>query len=240
MKASVSYNVPLIPQNFQECVQASATQLLQYFGKKISIENVRAEVPVYISKAGEPLGTSLGHIAAYFVKKGLHPTLHTADMEIFDRTWVNKSMAKILELLRERRPFVRHHKYDDEAMDTIFDGYSLFLKAGGSITFPQITREYLKKLLAKGPIFAVVHYNYFHSAPKFVLTDEKTDATADAIHGVTSSHAIVVHGYDTTHFFVTDPDVIYGGKKEVTHEHLVSSILLADTEMDSLVLSFQP
>lgn len=239
MKASVSYDVPLIPQNFQECVQASATQLLQYFGKKISIEDVCAEVPVYISKTGEPLGTSLGHIATYLTKKGLHPTLHTADMEIFDRTWINKSSAEILDLLKKRRPFVKHHKYNDEAIDVIFDGYSLFLNAGGMITFPQMTSEYLKKLLVKGPIFAVVHYNYFHSAPKFVLTHEKTSSTADAVRGVTSSHAIVVHGYTTTHFLVTDPDVLYGGKTEVTYEHLVSSIMLAETEMDSLVLSFR-
>ncbi len=240
MKTSVLYNVPFIPQNFQECVQAAATQLLQYFGKKISIEDVRGEVPVYISKIGEPLGTSLGHIAAYFMKKGLHPTLHTADMEIFDRSWANNSSAEIVDLLSKRRPFVKHHKYNDEALDVIFDGYSLFLRTGGGITFPKITSEYLKKLLTKCPIFAVVHYNYFESAPKFILTNEKTSATADAIRGVTSSHAVVVHGYTATHFLVTDPDIEYGGKKEVVYEHLVSSILLAETEMDSLVISFQP
>lgn len=80
---------PIIPakQTIQDCVQANASMLLQHYGIKKSVKEIKTEVPVYVSKDGKPLGSSLGHIAIYFIKLGFKTILHVADIQIFGSSW---------------------------------------------------------------------------------------------------------------------------------------------------------
>lgn len=41
----ISYTVPLVTQGESECVQASASQILAYYGVKKTIEEIKKEVP---------------------------------------------------------------------------------------------------------------------------------------------------------------------------------------------------
>ena len=43
----ISYDVPLLTQNVQDCVQASASQILAYYGINKTIDEIKNEVPVY-------------------------------------------------------------------------------------------------------------------------------------------------------------------------------------------------
>lgn len=55
------YDVPIIRQGLKECTQASAAQLLSYYGLHYglhkTIDEIKKEVPVYIFKEGKPLGS---------------------------------------------------------------------------------------------------------------------------------------------------------------------------------------
>ena len=232
------YDVPLIKQGLQNCVQASAAQILNFYGINKSIKDIQKEVPVYISKNGKPLGTSLGHIAAYFATLGFSVTLHTVDVEIFDQSWGKISQKKLIENLKKRRPFVKHARYDNDALDVIFDGYLSLLKLGGNIKLPLLNKKYIENLLANGPVYAVVSYNFLNSSPKFSL-DKHNKLTEDSIKGEPATHAIVLAGLNEDKFLIVDPDEIYGGKRWISSERLIGSIYLAETDFDCLLITLR-
>ena len=153
MKA-ISYDVPLIKQGASECLQASVCQLLNYLNIPKTIEEIKNEVPVYKSDSGELLGTSIGHIACYLLTFKVRVKMHIVDVEIFDRSWIGLSMDEISKKLNSRKVYIRHHRYDTNAMSYIIDGYRQFISNGGEITFPVIpepstpSRDVLIQILA--------------------------------------------------------------------------------------------
>ena len=163
----ISYDVPLVVQGPEECVQASAAQILAFYGITKNISEIKEEVPMLFSKDGRPLGTSFAHIALYFVELGFHTTMHIADLEIFGRRWANLSRDELLAKLDQRAPHLKHSVYDQEMLDVYFDGYSRFLKAGGEIVLPIITHAYLRSLLEQGPVYASVDYQLLNNVAKY-------------------------------------------------------------------------
>lgn len=81
----IEYHIEAIKQKTSECMQAVATQVVSYFDPSITVEEVLQAVPVYIEN-GEKIGTSPGHLAAYFAQQGYQITTHMFDVELFDRT----------------------------------------------------------------------------------------------------------------------------------------------------------
>jgi len=233
----IQYNVPIIKQGLKECTQASASQLLNYYGLHKTVDEIKKEVPVYISKAGKPLGSSIGHIATYFIKQGFIVTMHVVDLEIFDRSWTNKSSDELIQLLSARRKFIKHHRYDEEAMDLIFDGYITFLKNGGKAVFPIIDQEYIVGLLEKGPIYAIVNWNFLNTFPKGKFNQKNNDFDKDSIEGTPSTHAMIIAGHKDNKFLLADPDKEHGGSRWINSGHLLGSIYLAETDYDSLLIT---
>jgi len=149
-------------QGIQECAQASAVQILEWFGIKKSLEEVKSDVPVYIGKNGKPVGTALGHIASYFLDLGFEVDMHLFDVQIFDPSWQNLSNLEMIQNLFKRRPHVKHGYYDDEIINVIFDGYTQFLKSGGKVKLNFLDTDMLRNQLNDTPLYAVVNYNLFH------------------------------------------------------------------------------
>jgi uncharacterized protein YvpB len=233
------YDVPLIQQGLQECAQASAAQLLNFLGRNKTIDEVKEEVPVYLDKEGQPLGTSIGHIANYFIQQGYKTTIHTTDIQLFDRSWIGKTNEELIELLQQREKYIKHPIYGADVFDVIFDGYISYLKEGGSITFPLIDETYLVKMLEKGPLFAVVSYNFLNSIPKYKYIKDENKYLQDPIQGNPTTHSIVIAGYKDNKFYIVDPDFDFGGKKWVDSGLLIASLYVAETNYDNLIISFE-
>jgi len=233
----ISYSVPLLTQNIQDCVQASASQILSYYGIKKSIAEVKKEVPVYINSEGKPLGSSLGHIASYFLQLGFKVTLHSVDIEIFDRSWKDLDNQAFIRKLKERRKYLKHARYEEEALDLVVDGYIQFLAKEGKINFPVVDQDYLYKLLKEGPIYTILSYNFLNQVSKYKFTEDKP--VQDSIAGSPSTHAVVISGYKQGRFEITDPDYEFGGKKLINPSQIIGAFYLAETDFDPLLVTLE-
>lgn len=236
----ISYNVPLITQGESECVQASASQILAFYGIKKTIEEIKNEVPILRSQDGELIGTSWAHIALYFLELGFDVTFHTTDVVIFDRTWKDLEKEKILAKLEQRQPHLTHAFYTRDVLDLYFDGYSKFLKQGGTIRLPVITNNYLYKLLEKGPIVASVDYQFLNEVSKWSY-DAKTDQwKEDDISGIPLTHAIIISGYHDGAYTIVDPDYRFGGVRTIDCDHLLGAFYLAQFGFDNILITLRP
>ncbi|RJQ24756.1 hypothetical protein C4577_07020 [Candidatus Parcubacteria bacterium] len=234
----ISYDVPLLTQNIQDCVQSSASQILSYYGINKTIDEIRNEVPVYISSDGKPLGSSLGHIATYFIQLGLKTTLHSVDIEIFDRSWKNFDNQAIIQKLKEHRKYLKHARYEESALDLVVSGYVLFLEKGGKIVFPIVDEAYLYQLLQKGPIYTILSYNFLNQVSKYKFVPEGKPIQ-DSIMGTPSTHAVVITGYKQGKFEITDPDYEFGGKKLTEAGLIIGAFYLAETDFDPLLITLE-
>jgi len=234
----ISYDIPLITQNIQDCVQSSASQILSYYGINKTIDEIKKEVPVYINSDGKPLGSSLGHIATYFIQLGLETTLHSVDIEIFDRSWKNLDNQAIIQKLKERRKYLKHARYEESALDLVVSGYVLFLEKGGNIIFPIVDEAYLYKLLQKGPIFTILSYNFLNQVPKYTFIPEGK-SIQDSIMGAPSTHAVVISGYKQGKFEITDPDYEFEGKRLIDAGQIIGAFYLAETDFDPLLITLK-
>lgn len=235
----IHYDVPLIRQGLQQCVQASTAQLLQYYGIKKSIDEIRNEVPIYISSLGVPLGSSLGHIAAYMISQNFDVTIHTVDTELFDQSWKSCGNDELITNLQQRKAFLKHPRYEHDALDAIIDGYTQFLKAGGNVVFPLVDESYLVELLINGPVFCVLNYNFLNTVARGKFDRKSNSFVRDAISGSPSTHAVVISGYEGGSFMITDPDDVYGGVRKISSGHLIGSFYLAETDFDCVLITLK-
>jgi len=233
----INHNVPLLSQDIQDCVQTSASQILSFYGIKKSINDVKKEVPVYINSEGKPLGSSLGHIATYFIQLGFKTTLHSVDVEIFDLSWKDFDNQMLIQSLKKRRKFLRHARYEKEALDLVVDGYTQFLAMGGIITFPIVDLEYLYQLLKKGPIYSVLSYNFLNQVSKYSFSDDKP--FQDSIAGSPSTHVVVISGFRQGKFEITDPDSVFGGKILIDPGQIIGAFYLAETDFDPMLITLE-
>jgi len=233
----ISHKVPLIQQGLQDCVQASASQLLKFYSIEKSLDEIKKEVPVYVSSEGKPLGSSLGHIAKYFLKLGLKVTMHTADIEIFDLSWTALSNSKIVEKLKERRRYVRHSIYGEDEFNVIFDGYISFLENGGMVKIPMVTSRYIYDLLKNGPVYIAVSYQFLNSVSKYSYHKNTIGFKNDDIGGENATHTVVISGYKDGKFTIVDPDKVNGGIKEIDSDRLLGAFYLAQINFDNVLIT---
>jgi hypothetical protein len=233
----IGYKVLLLKQGIQECAQASTASLLNFLGIMKTIEQVKAEVPVYVDAKGKLKGTSIGHMASYLIKLDLKVTLHTVDIQVFDQTWKGLSKVELLNNLKARQASLKHPEYDKEGIAAIIEGYRMFLDAGGKMVMPIIDEEYLYNLLIQGPFLAVVSYNFLNQTSKYAWVEGNDKPIQDPVKGKPSTHMIVVNGYKDHQFQIMDPDYEFGGRRWINSSLLVGSIYLAETDFDSLLIS---
>lgn len=234
----ISYNVPLLKQNVRDCVQTSASQILAYYGISKSIEDIKSEVPVYTTLNGNQLGSSIGHIATYFVRLGFITTIHSVDIELFDRSWKNDTNQFIIENLKNRRIYLKHSRYDESALDLIVNGYTQFLKENGGIIFPIVDESYLYNLLQSGPIYSILSYNFLNQVSKYII-DSEGKCIQDSIEGTPSTHAVIISGYKQGMFEITDPDFEFGGKRLIPTGLLIGAFYLAETDFDPMLITLK-
>ncbi len=234
---TIKYNVNRYEQGLQECTQTNVLQLLHFKGINKSINEVLVAVPIHKDAVGTPLGSSLGHIATYLVDLGFLVTIHTVDVQIFDRTWATYSNEDVVQLLKKRQQSIKHAYYGENEFNVIFDGYIKYLEKNGKIVFPVFSTAYLYNLLKQGPFLATINYEFLNSAAKCSFSEETNSFVDDVINGNPSTHVITVIGYENDSFIIADPDPRYGGIRTIEENLLVGSLYLAETDYDCMIIS---
>ena len=232
----IHYDIEQERQGLQECVQASAIQILSYYGIKKTLADVKKEVPVYVDEFGINRGTSLGHIATYFQELGLRTKLHTVDLIVFDRSWISVTKNELIANLKLRERYVKHGWYDQKLIKVMINGYTSYIKSGGSVLQPVVDVPYILSYLEKGPLYFVVSYNSLNNCSKYDFSKENEQ---DPIKGLPSTHAIVVSGYENGFFEIVDPDFNFGGYRKISASQLIAAYYLAETDTDCLFISIE-
>ncbi len=236
----IAHSVQFVKQGESECVQASAAQILAFYGIRKTIEEIKNEVPPLRSKDGELIGTLWAHIALYFLELGFNVTFHTTDVVIFDRRWKNLSNKELLKKLEQRQPHLTHGFYGREILDAYFDGYTRFIKKGGIVQLPIVTSDYLYGLLKKGPILASVDYQFLNDVSKWSYMAETDRWVEDDIKGIPLTHAIIISGYRDGVYTIVDPDFRYGGVRTIPADHLLGAFYLAQFSFDNMLITLSP
>ncbi len=233
----INHKIAAIKQKPAECMQTSATQLLSFFDPTIKVDDVINEVPVYVEN-GEKIGTSPGHLATYFVQKGYKTTVYIFDVELFDLSWEMTSGSEIIELLKQRQKYIPANSWLAKYHHILVDGWELFVKAGGSFAQPPLTAQLIKDLLIKSPILVMVNSTYLNHQSKQQYDKKKDKFEDDAIKGRSLTHGVTCTGYKDGRFLIVDPDPPEGREQHrwIQSDHLIASIMAAQTESDNLLM----
>lgn len=235
----IQHNVKAIKQNAAECMQTATAQMLSFLEPSVTITvaDVIREVPVY-EENGEKIGTSPGHLASYIARHG-KTTVYTFDVELFDRTWSGLSSEQVVEKLRLRQQYIPSNSWLAKYAHILIDGWDAYAKAGGAFAFEPLSVQLLYKLLEVGPYILMVNSTYLNQSAKQMYHQEKDTFVDNDTQGRSLTHAVTCAGYKDGQFLIVDPDPPKGVDpyRWVAQDHLVASIMSAQTESDNLLIS---
>ncbi len=233
----IEHSVKAIRQRTSECMQTAATQTMSFFDPTIQLADVLREVPLYIDDTGEKIGTSPGHLAAYMAKNSFDTTVYLFDTELFDSSWHGLEAEDIVANLRLRQGHIPANAWLAQYHHILVDGWQLFAAAKGTFAFPNLSSALLRHLLDDGPYIAMVNSTYLNRNAKQHY-DKFVD---DDIGGRSVTHAVTCAGYKDGAFLIVDPDPPTGENQHrwIEQDHLLTSIMCAQTESDNLLITIQ-
>jgi len=166
-----------------------------HFGDPLPLDAVISEV--------EPLptgGTLAVNLARHALRRGYSATIYTYNLDVFDPTWfVPRRREDIASRLRAQAEHKDHGRLR-EATSAYLD----FLALGGRIEHEELSRAFLARVLAQGPVITGLSATYLYSCPREVGHDH---LVADDVRGHPTGHFVVLAGYDEDegHVIVADP-----------------------------------
>jgi len=237
----INHNMDLLIQTkSSNCVQTAVSQLLTFFGKKLSPDVIEKAVPVRFNDEGLPLGTLLPDIGSWLMDtQDLDTTLHVFDAQLIDRSWTGIPRDEIvanLEKLRQTGVTTARTPY----AKILIDSYCSFLDKGGRLDITFCTTQLITSLLKKAPLLAIVNYNYLYNAPRCAYDAVTKEYQPNSIDGKVIGHAIVITGYEDGVFTINDPDCEKGGKNRVERDVLIGAICAEQISSNNFLLSLTP
>lgn len=227
----------LIQTESSNCVQTSVSQLLGFFGKKLSPNAIENAVPVRFDDQGRPLGTLLPDIATWIMKtQDLSAKLHVFDAQLIDRSWVGLPVTKIeanLRTLQQTGVMTARTPY----AKMLVDSYCTFLDQGGQLDITYCTARLITSLLQQAPLIAIVNYNYLYNTPRCSYNKDSKIYEPNSINGKVIGHAVVITGYEDDVFTINDPDWDMGGKNRVERDVLIGAICAEQISSNNFLLS---
>jgi hypothetical protein len=154
-----------------------------YFGDPLPLDAVIGEV--------EPLatgGTLAVNLARHALRRGFSATIYTYNLDMFDPTWFPAKPGELTSLLREQAEHKDHAK-----LRAATSAYLDFLELGGRIEHEELSRGFLARLLAEGPVITGLCATYLYSCKREVGHHE---LVADDVRGHPTGHFVVLAGYD--------------------------------------------
>lgn len=238
MLQSINHPIKAIEQNPAECMQTAATQMLSFFDPSITVKEVIKAVPIYVEN-GEKIGTSPGHLAAYLAQTGFKTTFYMFDVELFDRSWKDLSSEEVVVGLRTRQKHILANSWLAKYHHILVAGFELYVTSGGTFAFPPLSVKLLRDLLDNAPYLLMVNSTYLNQEPKQRYNQETDTFEPDAIAGRSLTHAVTCSGYKNHQFLIVDPDPPKGSEpyRWIAEDHLVASIMAAQTESDNFLIT---
>lgn len=236
----IQYPLKAIKQNAAECMQTATAQMLAFFEPSITVQEVIKAVPVYVEK-GEKIGTSPGHLAAYLAQQGYKTTMHIFDVEFFDRSWKDFNPEEVLAGLHKRQKYIPNNSWLIKYHHILVDGFKLYVQSGGTFSFPPLSIKLLRELLDTGPYLLMVNSTYFNQEAKLRYNQKADTFEPNPTEGRLLTHAVTCAGYKDGQFLIVNPDP----PKNIDHhrwivqDHLVASIMAAQTESDNFLITIE-
>jgi len=237
---SIKHNITLQQQSSSSnCVQTSTSMFLNFYDINVSPDEIEAAVPVRTNADGKPMGTLFADIGAWLRQtKNINTTMHVFDVQVIDRSWnkltQNELLNKVLEM-QTKGVSTAQTIYTP----LLIDAYAQFLKSGGQIEITKCTNKLLQTLLSKGPILAIVSYNYIYDYPRSSYNPEISNYEPDSINGKAIEHAIVITGYSDGDYYYNDPDSEMGGQHIVKDDVLIGAICTAQLNSNNYLLTIE-
>jgi uncharacterized protein YvpB len=236
----IKHDIPLKTQSSSSnCVQTSTSQFLSFYKIDESADNIEAAVPVRVSSEGKPMGTLFADIGTWLKKtQNVLATMHVFDTQIIDRSWGSLSQQ---ELLAEVKIMQKHGVATAKTpyAPLLIDAYASFLESGGTISISKCTNTLLQSLLSKGPILAIISFNYMYDYPRASYNPDIKNYEANSIDGKAIEHAIVITGYSDGNYYYNDPDSEKGGKHTVKDDILIGAICTAQLNSDNYLMTIE-
>lgn len=238
MSMTAHHDIPLkIQTSSSNCVQTSVSQFLTFYGLEITPEEIENAVPVRIDITSKPIGTLYPDIGTWLLKKyELNVKIHTFDIQIIDRTWAGLSQPELLEKLQEARTKGISTALTPYA-PLLIEAYTSYLEAGGMISVAKCTNQLLQNLLSKGPILAIVSFNYLYDYPRSKYNIEARQYAPDAFEGKVIEHSIVLTGFEDGKYYYNDPDNEKGGQHKINDDLLIGAICTAQINSSNYLMS---
>jgi hypothetical protein len=237
---AVKHDIPLRQQSTSSnCVQTSTSMFLGFYEIDISPEDIEKDIPVRKNREGKPMGTLLADIGTWFIKSyNLKVKMHVFDAQIIDRSWFSLSQPELLTKMKV---------VQEEGISTAFspltsiliDAYVNFLESGGLVDITKCTNKLLQGLLDKGPVIAIISFNYMYDYPRLSYDESIKNYVPDIIDGKVVEHAIVLTGYEDGTYFYNDPDAEKGGQHQVDADVLIGAICTSQINSDNYLLSVE-
>lgn len=236
----IEYPLKAIKQNTSECMQTAATQLLSFFDPSVDIKDVIKKVPIYIEN-GEKIGTPPGSLGTYFAKQGYQTTTYIFDVELFDRSWKNFTAEEVLVALRKRQEYIPKYSWLSKYHTVLVNSWEMYIKAGGKFSFQILSVKLLRDLLDTAPFILMVNSTYLNQDAKKSYHKDTDKLDPNAITGRSFTHAVTCAGYKENKFLIVDPDPPKGTEHHrwIEQDHLIASIMAAQTESDNLLMTIQ-
>lgn len=227
----------LIQSSPSNCLQTATASYLSFYGINVSPAAIEKEIPVRKDDDGHPIGTFFADIGAWIINTHHKKVvMNVFDVQIIDRSWqhhARKDLLAELEAVQQTGIASAHTPYQN----ILINAYLKFLNAGGTVNITKCTNDLLRGLLNKGPVLAVINFNYLYDYPRRKYDPDKKEYVTDTTNGQPISHAVVLTGYENDLYFYNDPDAKVGGQKQVASDILIGAICTSQLNSNNYILS---
>jgi hypothetical protein len=236
----IKHDIPLQTQSSSSnCVQTSTSQFLGFYGIDETPDEIESAVPVRLNAEGKPMGTLFADIGTWLRKThNISVTMHVFDTQIIDRSWSSLSQEELqskVDEIQKHGVSTAHTPY----APLLIDSYESFLKSGGNVSIVKCTNGLLQSLLAKGPILAIISFNYMYDYPRASYNRSIENYEANSVDGKAIEHAIVITGFSDGNYNYNDPDAEMGGQHTVKDDVLIGAICTAQLNSDNYLLTIE-
>jgi len=208
-------NIPLIRQDRDsvDCGLACTAMVLEYYGIKTEIENLKRETKVY------KFGTFAPQLGLILLKKGLKVSITTLNPGLFTLKDEKLSQAEIVDKLEES--ILKKKGTNKLALKYFIE----FCRNNGKINvrIPE-TSEIKENILKKQPVIALLTSNF--------LQGDNADL---------NYHFNVITGFDADSFYINDPLWNkFGGEKRFAQKDYLYAIhasVAGDLDNGSLMIT---
>jgi hypothetical protein len=236
----IKHDIPLQTQSSSSnCVQTSTSHRLGFYGIDETPDEIESAVPVRLNAEGKPMGTLFADIGTWLRKThNISVTMHVFDTQIIDRSWSSLSQEELqskVDEIQKHGVSTAHTPY----APLLIDSYESFLKSGGNVSIVKCTNGLLQSLLVKGPILAIISFNYMYDYPRASYNRSIKNYEANSVDGKAIEHAIVITGFSDGNYNYNDPDAEMGGQHTVKDDVLIGAICTAQLNSDNYLLTIE-